>query len=82
MTDAVSQIVDRFPQNRDVILLLQRTDSRFGSLCEEYVATNSRLNALVHMKSAEALASVNALRQHRTTIEEELVTAIEGYCPV
>jgi len=82
MTDPKHQIVDSFPANEDVIRLLQETDPRFATLCEEYVAVNNRLDALAHTKGAEASARASALRQRSTAIEEELLTAIEGYCPV
>lgn len=82
MTDLMHQIGDRFPENKDVIRLLQETDSTFVTLCEVYVAINDRLDALAHTKSAEASARTNALRELCTAIEEELLTAIEGYRPI
>lgn len=82
MTDSMHQIVDRFPENKDVIHLLQETDTCFATLCEVYVVINDRLDALAYTKSAEASARTNALRELRIAIEEELVTAIEGYRPI
>jgi HPt (histidine-containing phosphotransfer) domain-containing protein len=83
MTDSMHQIVDKFPENKDVIHLLQETDTCFATLCEVYVAINDSLDALAHTKkSAEASARTNALRELCMAIEEELVTAIEGYRPI
>ncbi len=82
MTDPVRQILDRFPENKDVIRLLRETDPRFGTLCEEYVAVIDRLDALAHTEDVEASARASVLRERCMAIEEELLTAIEGYRPV
>jgi uncharacterized protein YdcH (DUF465 family) len=82
MTDAIDRIVERFPENKEVIRLLQETNSQFAALCEEYVTVNNNLDALEQMKVSDLSGRISVLRRRRMTVEEELLTMIEGYSPV
>jgi uncharacterized protein YdcH (DUF465 family) len=82
MIDPISKLVEQVPENKDVIRLLQETNSQFGTLCKAYGTLNDKLDALDRIKGSNALARASALRQQLMTIEEELLTMIEGYRPV
>jgi len=82
MIDPISKLVEQVPENKDVIRLLQETNSQFDTLCKAYGTLNDKLDALDRSKGSNALARASALRQQLMTIEEELLTMIEGYRPV
>ena len=83
MVDRIRNIMTRFPENEDVVrkLILQNRD--FDALCQEYSQTGEELEKLAaelgqgHAAEAEA----DELEGRRRTIEEEILTLIEGYSP-
>lgn len=81
MTDRMRNFVERSPENQDVIRELRDTNPAFDTLCEEYATINDKLDALAQVQGADAPARASALRERRMTIEEELLTVIEGYRP-
>jgi hypothetical protein len=80
MIDARQRLMERFPEKRDAIGLLD-TDPRFDALCEEYMSISRQLEELTQQESTNASARVGILQARCIGLEEELVTAIEGYRP-
>jgi uncharacterized protein YdcH (DUF465 family) len=81
MADPIRDFVERFPEGKDLIDQLRSTNSTFNLLCEEHLIVNDKLDALKQLKGADAKARARALQERRMSIEEELLTAIEGYQP-
>jgi uncharacterized protein YdcH (DUF465 family) len=81
MTDPMREIIRQFPDKRELILQLRESSPKFDALCLEYAIVNEKLTALAQTSALEVTASASALSKRRTAIEEELLTAIEGYSP-
>jgi uncharacterized protein YdcH (DUF465 family) len=81
MTDPIMEIIRRFPDKRELIRQLRESSRKFEALCLEYTIVNDKLTALAQTSGMDVTASTSALAKRRTAIEEELLTAIEGYSP-
>jgi hypothetical protein len=73
MVERIRPLLARFPENEEVVRRLVATDAKFDALCHEY------------RKVIDLLGSTPAedeqLTQLRASLEEELLTRIEGYQP-
>ena len=81
MTDPMSEIIRRFPDKRELTQQLRESSPKFEALCLEYAIVNDKLTALAQTSGMDVTARTSALAKRRTAIEEELLTAIEGYSP-
>jgi len=81
MVDRIRNIMARFPENEDVVrkLILQNRD--FDALCQEYSQTGEELEKLAAELGHGHAAETHELTGRRRTIEEEILTLIEGYSP-
>jgi hypothetical protein len=81
MVDRIRNIMARFPENEDVVrkLILQNRD--FDALCQEYSQTGEELEKLAAETGQGHAAETDELTGRRRTIEEEILTLIEGYSP-
>jgi hypothetical protein len=81
MVDRIRNIMARFPENEDVVrnLILQNRD--FDALCQEYAQTGEELQKLAAEIGQGPAAEADQLKGRRRTIEEEILTLIEGYSP-
>jgi hypothetical protein len=81
MVDRIRNIMARFPENEDVVrkLILQNRD--FDALCQEYSQTGEELEKLGAELGQGHAAETDELTARRRTIEEEILTLIEGYSP-
>jgi uncharacterized protein YdcH (DUF465 family) len=81
MVDRIRSIMARFPENEDVVrsLILQNRD--FDALCQEYSQTGEELQKLAAEIGKGHAAEAEELKGRRRTIEEEILTLIEGYSP-
>jgi uncharacterized protein YdcH (DUF465 family) len=81
MVDRIRNIMARFPENEDVVrkLILQNRD--FDALCQEYSQTGEELEKLAAETGQVHAAETDELTGRRRTIEEEILTLIEGYSP-
>ncbi len=81
MVDRIRNIMARFPENEDVVrsLILQNRD--FDALCQEYSQTDKQLQKLATEAGQGHAAEEDELKGRRRTIEEEILTLIEGYSP-
>jgi hypothetical protein len=50
-------------------------------LCEEYASTGKEIDALAMLKGTDVTVQADTLRKRRMAVEEEILTAIEGYQP-
>jgi len=81
VTDPMSEIIRRFPDKRELTQQLRESSPKFEALCLEYAIVNDKLTALAQTSGMDVTARTSALAKRRTAIEEELLTAIEGYSP-
>jgi hypothetical protein len=81
MVDRIRNIMARFPENEDVVrkLILQNRD--FDALCQEYSQTSEEMEKLAAETGQVHAAETDELAGRRRTIEEEILTLIEGYSP-
>lgn len=77
----MSEIIRRFPDKRELTQQLRESSPKFEALCLEYAIVNDKLTALAQTSGMDVTARTSALAKRRTAIEEELLTAIEGYSP-
>lgn len=82
MVDRIRSLIARFPENEDAIRELIRTDRGFDALCQEYADAGLELVRLARLRDPTVADQVDGLRKQRMAIEEELLTAMEGYNPV
>jgi hypothetical protein len=82
MVQRIRHILARFPENEEAIRELVRGNREFDALCQEYANTSKELEDLAKLKRPELADQAGALQKRRMTVEEEILTAIEGYNPV
>jgi hypothetical protein len=73
MVECIRPLLARFPQNEEFVRQLVSTDAGFDALCHQY----RKVIDLLDNTSAED----KRLTQLRDSLEEELLTRIEGYQP-
>jgi hypothetical protein len=61
---------------------LIRDNREFEALCQEYVKTSQELEHLTKLNHPGAAVQVDAFWKRGMAVEEEILTAIEGYNPV
>ena len=81
MVDRIRNIMARFPENEDVVRSLILENRDFDSLCQEYSQTDVELQKLSAEMGQGHAAEADELQGRRRTIEEEILTLIEGYSP-
>ncbi len=81
MFNLTQSVIERFPENGAVVHNLLQQNHDFENLCREYAQFGIDLEELVDDPSPEAVKQAIALRNRRLVIEEEILTAIEGYSP-
>jgi uncharacterized protein YdcH (DUF465 family) len=82
MPEHQPQLVGWLAQYEAAIQDLIKRDSRIESLWREYSALRKDLEIQGAATTAETAALLEVLRRRRIAIEEQIVTAIEGYTPV
>ena len=73
MVERIRLLLSRFPEDERTVRLLVATDPSFDALCHQY----RKVIELIDRFEIE----VKRLMQLRTSLEEELLTRIEGYQP-
>jgi hypothetical protein len=90
MVQRIQPLLARFPENEASVRQLVATDTGFDALCHEYrkvIELLDRFEAEIERlrKAIDSLdrseAEVERLTQLRASLEEELLTRIEGYQP-
>jgi len=89
VVERIRLLLERFSENEEAVRRLVATDPRFDALCDEYrkvvdlldcfEAEVERLRKVVEASSPEA--EVKRLTRLRASLEEELLTRIEGHQP-
>lgn len=82
MVNRIRNILARFPENEIAVRYMIRESEAFDSLCQAYMDTDWELDKLARAKGSESIDRVHMLLDRRTALEEEILTAIEGYTPV
>ena len=83
MVDRIRNLLTRFPEDERTVREMIRNDRSLNALCEEYAQIGEELKRLAQRKVDPAAAiQVSGLQKRRMTIEEELLTLMEGYQPV
>ncbi len=84
MVERIRPLIDRYPEYDQVVLDLLERNGLFVTLCQEYSELNDQLTRLekgdgkyLHLQS-----ETKGLRNWRQAVEEEILTLIEGCCPV
>jgi hypothetical protein len=73
MVERIRPLLARFPENEEIVRRLVATDATFNALCHEYRKVIDLLG--------NTPAEDERLTQLRASLEEELLTRIEGYQP-
>jgi uncharacterized protein YdcH (DUF465 family) len=73
MVERIRSLLARFSENEETVRRLVAMDTRFDALCDEYRTLVERLEGLE--------AETRRLQARRASLEEELLTRIEGYQP-
>ncbi len=90
MVARIQSLLARFPEDEETVRRLVAADPSFDALCHDYhtvIELLDRFETAVarRRKVIEAVdrlkAEVERLTQLRTSLEEELLTRIEGYQP-
>lgn len=81
MIQRVRSIIARFPENEEAVRQLIQENRDFDALCQEYANIGNELEDLAKLEGPEVAVQADGLRKRRMAIEEELLTAIEGYRP-
>jgi uncharacterized protein YdcH (DUF465 family) len=81
MIERILIIIVRFPENEEAVRELIRDDRDFDALCQEYADIGKEIEDLAKLEGPDVAVQTEGLRQRRMAIEEELLTAIEGYRP-
>jgi uncharacterized protein YdcH (DUF465 family) len=81
MIQRVRSIIARFPENEQAVRQLIQANRDFDALCQEYANIGNELEDLAKLEGPEVAVQADGLRKRRMAIEEELLTAIEGYRP-
>ena len=90
MVERIRSLLARFSEDEEAVRRLVATDPSFDALCHEYSKVIDlldrfetevkRLRAVVESLNRSE-AEIQRLTQLRTSLEEELLTRIEGYQP-
>jgi uncharacterized protein YdcH (DUF465 family) len=90
VVERIQYLLSRFPENEETVRQMVATDPRFDALCNDYrrvIDLIDRFETEVERfrKVTEYLdrfeVEVKRLTQLRASLEEELLTRIEGYQP-
>jgi hypothetical protein len=81
MVHRISNIVARLPEDEAAVIALLHDSGEFQALCDEYATIGEELEVLVRLDLANADAQIRVLRKRHLTVDEEIVTRIEGYRP-
>jgi hypothetical protein len=73
MVERIRPLLARFPENEEIVRRLVATDAKFDALCHEYQKVIDLLD--------NSPAEDERLTRLRASLEEELLTRIEGYQP-
>jgi hypothetical protein len=73
VVERIRSLLARFSEREETVRQLVRTDASFDALCHEYRKVTELLDGYE--------VQVNQLRERRASLEEELLTRIEGYQP-
>lgn len=82
MVERIRSLISRFPENEGLIRDLIRKDPGFDALCTEYQDTATEIGRLGSSGEKEQAAYIEALRLRQRSVEEDILTRIEGYRPV
>ena len=81
MVDRIRNIIARFSENEEVIRDMIKQNRDFDALCDEYAQSVVEIDECARSGGDEAAARAAELQERRMRIEEEILTAIEGYAP-
>jgi len=82
MVERIRELLNRFPEDEGTVRTLIRENPRFDALCREYANIVRILRYLEEAETPNLVSQTRALRERRTSLEEQLLTRIEGYEPV
>jgi uncharacterized protein YdcH (DUF465 family) len=83
MVERIRSLLARFPEDEETVRRLVATDASFNALCHEYRKVIELLDRFeAEVKQLTQLpAEVERLTRLRTSLEEELLSRIEGHEP-
>jgi uncharacterized protein YdcH (DUF465 family) len=83
MVERIRSLLARFSENEETVRRLVATDANFDALCHEYHKVIKLLDTFeAEVQRLTPLeAEVKRLTQLRASLEEELLTRIEGHEP-
>ena len=85
MVERIRSLLAKFPEDETAVRGLVASDANFNALCQEYrkvVDLLDRFDTVVKwFTQLRALTEVARLTQLRASLEEELLSRIEGYEP-
>jgi hypothetical protein len=73
MVDRIRSLLAQFPENEDAVRELVARDASFNALCQEYRKVTDLLSNFE--------ANVRLLKERRASLEEKLLSRIEGQPP-
>jgi predicted nucleic acid-binding Zn-ribbon protein len=73
VVERIRSLLARYSEDEEVVRQLVATDGRFDALCNEYRKVIELLD--------DFETQVKRLRERQASLEEELLTRIEGYQP-
>ncbi|MGQ0681516.1 hypothetical protein [Bradyrhizobium sp.] len=79
IVECIRPLLARFSEDEEVVRRLVATDGTFDALCHQYRRVTDLLKA--HEAEAGQEAEIEWLEKRRASLEEELLTRIEGYQP-
>ncbi len=82
MVERIRGLISKFPEDEASIRDLIRQDPEFNALCQEYQDIALEIDRLSSSREKEKAAYVEGLRLRRRSVEEDILTRIEGYKPV
>jgi hypothetical protein len=83
MVERIRSLLARFPEDEEAVRRIVATDASFNALCHEYrkvIALLDRFEA-ESKRLTQLLAEVKRLTHLRASLEEELLSRIEGHEP-
>jgi uncharacterized protein YdcH (DUF465 family) len=81
MVERIRHLLARFPENEALVSDLIGKDPAFNALCQEYHALEGEIEGLRLATDPERMAYAEGLRQRWRSVEEDILTRIEGYRP-
>lgn len=82
MVERIRTLIDRYPEYDQVVRDLLERNGLFAALCQEYSDLNYELARLERGAEGGLQSEVKGLKNWRQAVEEEILTLIEGCCPV